>query len=100
MHSPPRYSIPKGVVCHLRCPLYDFKKAPQAWFQRFASVVTTVGFFASAHDLALFIYVSPHGRTLFLLYVDDMIINRDDPKYIAFVKTRLSELLLCLVLVF
>jgi hypothetical protein len=54
-------------------------------------VVTVADFFISAHDPALFIHVSPRGRTLLLLYVDDMIITGDDPKYIAFVKARLSD---------
>jgi hypothetical protein len=49
-------------------------------------------FSASAHDMALFVHVSPRGRTLLLLYVHDMIITGDDPKYIAFVKARLSDL--------
>jgi hypothetical protein len=35
--------------------------------------------------------VSPYGRTLLLLYVDNMIITGDDPEYIAFVKPRLSD---------
>jgi hypothetical protein len=54
-------------------------------------VVTAAGFFISAHDPALFVHVSPYGMTLFLLYVDDMIITGDDTKYIAFVKTHLSD---------
>jgi hypothetical protein len=53
-------------------------------------VATATGFSTSAHDLALFVHVSPRGRTL-LLYVDDMIIAGDDPEYIAFVKVRLSD---------
>jgi hypothetical protein len=48
-------------------------------------------FFASAHDPTLFVHVSPHGRTLLLLYMDDMIITGDDPEYIAFVKAHLSD---------
>jgi hypothetical protein len=53
-------------------------------------VVTIAGFSSRAHDPTLFIHVSPRGRTL-LLYVDDMIITGDDPKYIAFVNTHLSD---------
>jgi hypothetical protein len=48
-------------------------------------------FSASAQDPALFIYMSPHGKTLLLLYVDDMIITSDDPEYIAFVKACLND---------
>jgi hypothetical protein len=35
--------------------------------------------------------VSPHGRIVLLLYVNDMIITGDDPEYIAFVKAHLSN---------
>jgi hypothetical protein len=41
--------------------------------------------------IRLFVHVSPRGRTLFLLYVDDMIIIGDDLEYIAFVKACLSD---------
>uniref|UniRef100_A0ACD5WIJ6 Uncharacterized protein n=1 Tax=Avena sativa TaxID=4498 RepID=A0ACD5WIJ6_AVESA len=40
---------------------------------------------------SLFVHTSPRGRTLLLLYVDDMIITGDDPEYIAFVKARLRD---------
>ncbi|WVZ64234.1 hypothetical protein U9M48_013789 [Paspalum notatum var. saurae] len=91
MQPPPGYSVPEGMVCHLRRSLYGLKQAPRAWFQRFASVVTAAGFSAGAHDPALFVHTSSHGRTLLLLYVDDMIITGDDPQFIAFVKAHLSE---------
>ena len=54
-------------------------------------MVTAAGFSASTHDPALFVHTSSRGRTLLLLYVDDMIITGDDSEYIAFVKARLSE---------
>jgi hypothetical protein len=54
-------------------------------------VVIATDFSTSAHDPALFIHVSPRGRTLLLIYMDDMIITGDDPEYIAFVKARLSD---------
>jgi hypothetical protein len=84
------YSVPEGLICHIRHSLYGLKQAPRAWFQRFASVATAAGFSASAHDPTIFVHVLPHGRTL-LLYVDDMIITSDDPEYIAFVKAHLND---------
>jgi hypothetical protein len=88
MCSPTGYFVPEGMVCHLRRSLYGLKQAPRVWFQCFASVVTATSFSASAHDPALFVHVSPRGRTLLLLYVDDMNITGDDPEYIAFVFLR------------
>jgi hypothetical protein len=46
--------------------------------------------FLSVFMISLFIHMSSRGRIL-LLYVDDMIITDDDPKYIAFIKARLSN---------
>ncbi|WVZ66075.1 LOW QUALITY PROTEIN: hypothetical protein U9M48_015349 [Paspalum notatum var. saurae] len=98
MQPPPGYSVPEGMVCRLRRSLYGLKQAPRAWFQRFASVVTAAGFSASPHDPALFVHTSSRGRTLLLLYVDDMIITGDDPRFIAFVKARPSERFLMSIL--
>ena len=67
------------------------KQPPRAWFERFSSVVQAAGFSSSEHDPALFTHTSGRGRTLLLLYVDDMLITGDDQKYIAFVNKKLSE---------
>ena len=91
MQPPPGYSIPDGLVCRLRRSLYGLKQAPRVWFECFSSVVIDAGFMPSDHDPALFVHTSPRGRTLLLLYVDDMIITGDDSQYIDFVKQRLSE---------
>jgi hypothetical protein len=91
MQPPPGYSVPDGMVCRLQRSLYGLKQAPCAWFEHFAYVLTADGFSPSAHDPALFVHTSSCGRTLLLLYVDDMIITGDDSKYIAFVKARLRE---------
>ncbi|CAM8902534.1 unnamed protein product [Rhodiola kirilowii] len=90
MRPTPGYSVPEGMVCRLWCSLYGLKQAPRAWFERFSSVITAAGFSPSAHDPALFVHTSSHGRTLLLLYVDDMLITGDDPHYIAFVKEKLG----------
>ena len=67
------------------------KQPPRAWFERFSSVVQAAGFSSSEHDPALITHTSDRGRTLLLLYVDDMLITGDDQKYIAFVNKKLSE---------
>ncbi|CAM8968928.1 unnamed protein product [Rhodiola kirilowii] len=90
MQPPPEYSVPEGMVCRLRRSLYGLKQAPRARFERFSSVITAAGFSPSAHDPALFVHTSSRGRTLLLLYVDDMLITGDDPHYIAFVKEKLG----------
>ncbi|CAM8912969.1 unnamed protein product [Rhodiola kirilowii] len=61
------------MILPLRRSLYGLKQAPRAWFEHFSSVVTVVGFTASDHDPALFIHTSTRGRTLLLLYVDNML---------------------------
>jgi hypothetical protein len=78
MHPPPGVMVPDGHVCRLRRALYGLKQAPRAWFERFTSVVKAAGFTPSDHDPALFVHVSERGRTLLLLYVDDMLITGDD----------------------
>jgi hypothetical protein len=91
MQPPPGVEVPMGHVCRLRRALYGLKQAPRAWFERFSSVVTVVGFTPSDHDPALFVHISGRSRTLLLLYVDGMLITGNDKEYIAFVKSRLSE---------
>jgi hypothetical protein len=91
MHPPPGIEVPSGHVCRLRRALYGLKQAPHAWFERFVSVIKTCGFYSSDHDPALFIHVTSRGRTLLLLYVDDMLITGDDPDHIAHVKAYLSK---------
>lgn len=91
MKPPPGVDAPANYVFRLNRALYGLKQAPRAWFERFSSVVCAAGFSPSDHDPALFIHVSDHGRTLLLLYVDDMLITGDDLEYIAFVKQCLSE---------
>ncbi|GJS59958.1 ribonuclease H-like domain-containing protein [Tanacetum coccineum] len=43
-------------VCHLQRSLYGLKQAPRAWFQRFTSFITRVGFQHSKTDASLFVF--------------------------------------------
>jgi hypothetical protein len=92
MQPPPGVAAPFGHVCRLRRALYGLKQAPCAWFERFASAIMAARFLPSHHDSALFIHHSSHGRTLLLLYVDDMLITGDDEAHISSVKRQLGEM--------
>ncbi|GJW67183.1 ribonuclease H-like domain-containing protein, partial [Tanacetum coccineum] len=55
--------------------LYGLKQAPRAWFQRFASYITRVGFHSSRCDSSLFIYKHGPDTAYLLLYVDDIVLT-------------------------
>jgi hypothetical protein len=94
MQVPPSFSHPPGFshkVCRLRRALYGLKQAPRAWFTKFSSTISQHDFLASSYDSALFFRCSDHGITLFLLYVDDMIITGDDVQGIQDLKRFLGQ---------
>ncbi|GJU38622.1 ribonuclease H-like domain-containing protein [Tanacetum coccineum] len=74
MHQPPGFVDPNkpDYVCHLQRSLYGLKQAPRAWFQRFASYPTRVGFQHSKTDSSLFVFHRGSDIAYLLLYVDDI----------------------------
>ena len=54
-------------------------------------MIQAAGFTPNDHDPALFIHLSLRGRTLLLLYVDDMLITGDDAEHISVLKKQLGE---------
>jgi hypothetical protein len=72
MQPPPGYDRPPHKVCRLRQALYGLKQAPLSF------IIAPIGFISGPYDSALFIWRSDIGLILLLLYVDDMIITRDD----------------------
>ncbi|GJW26574.1 ribonuclease H-like domain-containing protein [Tanacetum coccineum] len=84
MSQPPRFQDPRHLdyVCFLHWSLYGLRQPPRAWFQRFASYITRVGFHHSRCDSSLFIYRQGTDTAYLLLYVDDILL------------TTLSEMLL------
>ncbi|GJS66086.1 ribonuclease H-like domain-containing protein [Tanacetum coccineum] len=76
MHQPPgfRDSVHLDYVCLLQRSLYGLKQALRAWFQRFASYNTRIGFSHSRCDPSLFIYRQGTDTAYLLLYVDDIVL--------------------------
>uniref|UniRef100_A0A2N9IIA8 Uncharacterized protein n=1 Tax=Fagus sylvatica TaxID=28930 RepID=A0A2N9IIA8_FAGSY len=91
MQPPPGLSHPPDKVCRLRRALYGLKQAPRAWFAKFSSTVSRLGFSISSYDSALFLRRTGKGTILLLLYVDDMIITGDDLNGIQELKAFLSQ---------
>ncbi|GJT02190.1 ribonuclease H-like domain-containing protein [Tanacetum coccineum] len=77
MHQPPEFVDPAHPhhVCLLQKSLYGLKQAPRAWFQRFASYATRVGFQHSQTDSSLFIFQQGNDIAYLLIYVDDIILT-------------------------
>jgi len=92
MQPPPGLSVNSNKVCHLQRALYGLKQAPQAWFAKFSSTISRLGYMASHYDSALFLRRTDKGTILLLLYVDDMIITGDDLSGIQELKDFLNQL--------
>ena len=78
MQPPAGLSVESNKVCHLQRALYGLKQAPPAWFFKFSSTISRLGYMASHYDSAFFLRRIDKGTILHLLYVDDMIIIGDD----------------------
>ncbi|CAN0918362.1 Retrovirus-related Pol polyprotein from transposon TNT 1-94 [Linum grandiflorum] len=78
-------------VCLLRGSLYGLKQAPRAWFEKFQTTILGHGFVQSSNDPSLFTKKSSMGIIVLLIYVDDMILIRDDLAGIAAVKKVLRD---------
>ena len=78
MQPPPGLSVESNKVCHLRRAFYDLKQAPRAWFAKFSSNISRLGYMTSHYGSILFLRRTDKCTILLLLYVDDMIISGDD----------------------
>ena len=91
MQPPLGLSVDSNKVCHLRRALYGLKQAPRAWFAKFSSTISRLGYMASHYDSTLLLRCTDKGTILLLLYVDDMIITSNDLSGIQELKDFLSQ---------
>ncbi|RVW38091.1 Retrovirus-related Pol polyprotein from transposon RE1 [Vitis vinifera] len=67
-------------VCKLNKSLYGLKQSPRAWFGRFTKSMRAFGYRQSNSDHTLFLK-KQHGKiTTLIVYVDDMVVTRNDPE--------------------
>jgi hypothetical protein len=59
-------------IYRLNHSLYSLKQAPRAWYQRFATFITSIGFTCSCSDMPLCVLQCVEGTAFLLLYVDNI----------------------------
>ena len=78
-----------GRVCRLRKSLYGLKQSPRAWFGKFSEVIEKFGMQKSKSDHFVFYRNSQAGIILLVVYVDDIIIIKNDMTGISSLKSFL-----------
>lgn len=92
MKLPPGFdSKSSSRVYRLRKSLYVLRQAPRCWFAKLASSLKGYGFTQSYFDYSLFTYLQGDVRMNILIYVDDLIISRNDVNAIGKFKAYLSQ---------
>ena len=81
MDLPPGCMIPEvhyRKVCKLKKSVYGLKQSSRAWFGRFTKSMRSFGYHQSNSDHTLFLK-KLHGKiTALIVYVDDMMVTRND----------------------
>ena len=91
MEPPPGVSHDSKYVCKLKKALYSLKQASRDWFEKFAFVISSIGFVASSCDFSLFVKCTNACCIILSLYVADMIITSDDVDGISVLKAELAK---------
>lgn len=80
MQQPPDFeSSDRTSVCKLHKAIYGLKQAPRARFDRLKSALLQFEFKYSKCDPSLCIYSMGSSTIYMLIYVDDIIVSRNDP---------------------
>ena len=78
-------------VCRPKKSLYGLCQAPRAWFSQLIEKLQDYGFQGSKAYISLYILHRGHHHFIILIYVDDIIVTRSDPKDINHLITHLSS---------
>ncbi|GKA98998.1 ribonuclease H-like domain-containing protein [Tanacetum coccineum] len=92
MTLPPGFDNEKSKVCKLNKSLYGLKQAPRQWNAKLTKALIEHGFVQSKFDYSLFTKTSDNVFIDLLVYVDDIVITRNDvneiEKFKHFLKSK------------
>ncbi|GAA0173017.1 hypothetical protein LIER_26721 [Lithospermum erythrorhizon] len=84
MKLPPGFSKNHaGLICKFHKSLYGLIQAPRCWFSKLIAVLQQYGFLQSYSDYSLFTLYKGSIRLHVLIYVDDLIISRNDSAVVS-----------------
>lgn len=79
-------------VCKLHNSLYGLKQSPHAWFERFKNFGEKQGYSLGQADYTQFFWRNAKGRiAILIVYVDDIILTRDDIEEMNRLKKNLTK---------
>ena len=94
MNIPPGYegNLNKGKVCKLKKALYGLKQSPRAWFGKFTQAMKDLGYKQCNGEHTLFFKIAQGGlTTILIVYVDDIIISRNNLEEIRNLEVHLDR---------
>ena len=77
-------------VCKLKRSIYGLRQASRRWNICFHEVVTGLGFIKSEEDACLYKQLSGSSIVFLILYVDDILLIRNDVSLLNSVKVSLN----------
>lgn len=94
MRQPEGFEDPKRPthVCKLVKALYGLKQAPRAWFDRLRITLLSWGFQNAKSDVSLFFFRSSTVTVYILVYVDDILVTGNNPKFLKSFIAKLNTM--------
>jgi hypothetical protein len=82
-----------GKICKLQNSIYGLKQASRSWNLRFDEVVKGFGFIKNIEEPSVYKKVSGSVVVFLVLYVDDILLNKNDIPMVEVVKSSLRKFL-------
>lgn len=71
--------------------LYGLKQGPIVWFKNFHHALVALGFTSTKSEQSLFVNITPRTSTYILVYVDDILLTRNNESFLQQIVTKLNH---------